>query len=811
MIRNYLKITFRNIRRNKLYALVNLSGLALGIASFLFIGLYIYNEMSYDRFWVNSDRIYRVDGVWISPEGSSRYATAPPPLAGRMEADMPEVKFATRILKWSDFTFRPETDMEQIFRETNVYIADQNYFRVFSERLTQGNPETALNEPLSIVLSESAARRYFGQEVFERESLIGKQILGGKDAGTPWKITGIMKDLPVNTHQDFEMIVSMWGEFKENQNWAWNIMHTYILLNDEMPLAQAENSIYKRLEEVIENYTVPYLGGTSETSGSVVEYLLMPIQDIHLYSDYLREMKANGSITTVYIFGLVAILILIVACVNFTNLTTALSIKRAKEVGVHKVLGSNATGLSFKFLAEAIMYSLLATLVALTTVELFVLYATPKLGITLAVGIFDQSVFIVGILLISLVTGVLAGFYPAWLIARYKPSDVLKGNIYISSTGFQVRNYLVVFQFMASVGLIMATGVISDQMDYLRNSKLGFEKENILVIQNDREIDEERTRLKEILSQHPEILSISFSTGIPALDQFMVRDYSVEGDNGALGLRWFEIDDDFVNTMNLKLIDGRNFQANIPSDSMGIILNEKAVEELALAEPVGKEITINKGADDERTVHVIAVVQDFHFESMHNEVKPLGMEFLRGYSIKDYISVKMAPGKTEKAIDQIKEAWHTLEPQVPITYSFLDSDFDALYNSEKQLESVFNIFSALSMIIAGLGLFGLATYVAQQRKKEIGIRKLLGASVSNLIFVLLKNFSILALIGLVLATVVISVGAETWLSSFAYRTNFGFEQFLSALIATGGILVVSVLHQVYKTAMSNPVDSIKNE
>ncbi|MEO0554067.1 MAG: ABC transporter permease [Bacteroidota bacterium] len=810
MIRNYLKITFRNIRRNKLYALVNISGLALGIASFLFIGLYIYNELRYDRFWVNSDRIYRVDGVWTSPEGGSRYATAPPPLARRIEADVPEVKFATRILKWSDFTFRPETDMERIFRETNVYIADQNYFRVFSDRLIQGNPETALNEPLSIILSESAARRYFGREMFERESLIGKHILGGKDAGTPWKITGIMKDLPVNTHQDFEMIVSMWGEFKENENWAWNIMHTYILLNEEVPLVLAENSLQKRLEEVVQSHALPYLGGASET-GESVEYLSIPIRDIHLHSDFLREMKANGSITTVYIFGLVGVLILVVACVNFTNLTTALSIKRAKEVGIHKVLGSNASGLSFKFLAEAVMFSGLATLVALTTVELFVLYVTPKLGITLAVGIFDKPVFIVWILLISLITGVLAGFYPAWIIPRYKPSDVLKGNIQVSSTGFQVRNYLVVFQFMASVGLIMATGVISDQMDYVRNSKLGFEKENILVIQNDREIDEERIRFKQILSQYPEIQEVSFSTGIPALNQFMVRDYFVEGWNGSLGLRWFEIDDDFVNTMNIKLIAGENFQASIPSDSMGIILNERAVKELGLTEPIGKEITINKGADDERTVRVKAVVQDFHFESMHNEVKPLGMEFLRGYSIKDYISVKIAPGKTKKAIDQIKEAWHTLEPQVPITYSFLDSDFDALYNSEKQLESVFNIFSTLSMIIAGLGLFGLATYVAQQRKKEMGIRKLLGASVSHLVFVLLKNFSILALIGLVLATVVISIGSEKWLSSFAYRTNFGFEQFLNAFIATGGILVVSVLHQVYKAALCNPVDSIKNE
>ncbi|MEM6524881.1 MAG: ABC transporter permease, partial [Bacteroidota bacterium] len=413
MIRNYLKITFRNIRRNKLYASVNILGLALGIASFLFIGLYIYNELNYDRFWVNSNRIYRIDGVWTSPEGGSRYATAPPPLAKRVEADVPEIEFATRILKWSDFTLRPETDMDRIFRETNVYIADQNYFKVFADRLVQGNPETALSEPLSIVLSESAAKRYFGEKMFEQESLIGKNVLGGKDASTPWKVTGIMKDLPLNTHQDFEIIVSMWGEFKDSDNWAWNIMHTYVLFNEDVPLLQAKSKTREALNEVVQNYALPYIGGESE-NGDRVEYLLMSIQDIHLYSDFLREMKANGSATTVYIFGLVAILILIVACVNFTNLTTALSIKRAKEVGVHKVLGSNTLGLSFKFLAEAVMYSLLATLVALTAVELFILYAAPKLGITIVTGVFDQPIFLVWIFVIALMTGVLAGIYPAW-------------------------------------------------------------------------------------------------------------------------------------------------------------------------------------------------------------------------------------------------------------------------------------------------------------------------------------------------------------------------------------------------------------
>ncbi|MEM9856954.1 MAG: ABC transporter permease [Bacteroidota bacterium] len=796
--------------RNKLYASINILGLAIGIASFLFISLYIYNELCYDTFWENSDRIYRVDAAWTWPDGESRYATAPPPLAPRMELDIPEIKLATRILKRGDFTFRPETNHDRIFRETNVYLADENYFLVFSDRLLQGNAKTVLAEPLSIVISESAAKRYFGEKIYDEESLIGRSILGGKDVGTAWKITGIMKDVPLNSHQDFEIVVPMSGWWKHNDNWGWNIMHTYVLIEDNVIIEDATDNIRSKLDDIVRSHTFSGKDRSANT-GEGLKYYLMPLKSIHLHSDFLGEMKPNGNITMVYIFGLVAILILIVACVNFTNLATALSVKRAKEVGVHKVLGSGRTSLTIKFLVEAMLYSAFATLLALVAVELFILFASPSLGINLVTGIFDRPEFIIGTLVIMIGSGLLAGFYPALIISKYQPSESLKGAITIKSKGFSLRNSLVVFQFTASIGLILSSSIISEQLDYIRASKLGFDKENVLVIQNDREIDEERMRFKELLLPHYEILDVSFSTGIPALDRFMVRDYALEDESASMGLRWFEIDHDFISTMNLKLIEGKNFQRGSVYDSMGIVLNEQAVEELGLVDPIGKNIVINRGEDDERTVHVTGVVENFHFESLHKIVKPLGMEFLRDYTFKDYISIKIAPGKTMKAVELIKDAWHTLEPQVPITYSFLESDFDALYQAEVKLQSVFNIFSSLTLIIAGLGLFGLATYTAQQRQKEISIRKVLGASVSTIMALLLKNFFALACTGLILASVMVIFFAERWLSSFAFRTTLGIEQFTLAFIATSGILLVSVLYQTFKAALSNPVDSIKED
>lgn len=813
MLKNYLKIAVRNIIKNKLYSFVNVFGLSVGLAAFIFITLYVYEETHYDTFWDNADRIIRVDGAWISNEGESRYATAPPPLAGQLMAQVPEIKSVTRMLKWSDFTLRPSTDLDRVFRETNVYIADQKYFEVYRGRLMYGNPATALVHPLSIVISESAARRYFGPGI-DLQGLVGGHIFGGKDAGTAWEITGIMKNIPAHSHKDFEMMVSMssfGADFSGNDNWAWNIMHTYALLQEGERYDRVIGAVEEKLDLITRDYVVPYMGGSPAGDSDGVKYYVQPLQDIHLHADYLREMKPNSDVTYVYIFSAVAILILLIACINFTNLATALSAKRTKEVGVRKTLGSRSSHLVAQFLIESLLFSFIATALALGTVELTVVLFGAGFDLRFVDKLFDTPGFLWMQLFLALVTGLVAGIYPALVLTRFKPSDVLKGTLMQGHRAFTLRHVLVVFQFTASIGLIISTGIISDQVKYMENKRLGFNKENVIIIENDREIEEDRSRFKEVLEAHPEVLEVSFSTGIPALDRFMVRDFTVEGRNGGMGLRWFEVDEDFVPALDLEIAGGRNFRWGSPSDSLGILLNQKAVRALGLVDPVGKNITINQGADDERTVMVIGVVNDFHFESLHREVKPLGMEYLGNYTFKDFISLRTAPGKTFEALSIIKNTWATFEPQVPITYHFLDQDFEALHRSEQCLGQLFTVFSALALLVAGLGLFGLAACVTQQRSREISIRKVLGATVSQIVIMLLKNFVWLALLGLLIASPAVFFGMKEWLNSFAFRTSIRIEQFLMAAGITGVILLLSVSYQALKAALENPVNSLKEE
>lgn len=813
MLKNYIKIAVRNSIKNKLYSFINVFGLSVGLAAFIFITLYVYEETHYDTFWDSADRIIRIDGAWTSNEGESRYATAPPPLAGQLMAQVPEIESVTRMLKWSDFTLRPSTDLDRIFRETNVYIADQKYFEVFQGRLKHGNPSTALVHPLSIVISESVARRYFGPGT-DLQGLIGAHILGGKDASTVWKITGIMEDIPSTSHKEFEMMVSMSSfgtEFSGNENWAWNIMHTYALIQEAGQYDLAVGAIEQKLDLIIRDYVLPYMGRPSTGGSDGVKYYVQPLQDIHLHADYLREMKPNSDITYVYIFGAVAVLILLIACVNFTNLATALSAKRTKEVGVRKTLGSRSSYLVVQFLVESLLFSFVATALALGMIELTVLLFGADFDLRFAGKLFDTPGFLWILLSLAVITGLVAGIYPALVLTRFKPTDVLKGELIPGHSAFTLRHILVVFQFTASIGLIISTGIISDQVKFMENKRLGFEKENVIIIENDREIEEHRSRFKEALEAHPEILEVSFTTGIPALDRFMVRDFTVEGSTGSMGIRWFEVDEDFVPTMDMEIVEGRNFRWGSPSDSLGILLNQQAVLALGLEDPVGKNITINQGAEDEHTAVVLGIVKDFHFESLHRQVKPLGMEYLRNYALKDFISLRTAPGKTSEALGIIKNAWTAFEPQVPITYHFLDQDFEALHRSEQRLAQLFAVFSALALLIAGLGLFGLAAYITQQRSREISIRKVLGATVSQIVFMLLKNFAWLAMLGLLIASLAVFFGMEEWLNSFAFRTSIRIEQFVIAAVVTGVILIFSVSYQALKVAMENPVNHLKEE
>ncbi|WP_185154249.1 ABC transporter permease [Fulvivirga sp. M361] len=813
MFRNYIKVIFRNAYRNKLYTLINTAGLTIGLASFIFIALYLYNETNYDDFWESSEQLYRVDASWTYAEEETRYATAPSPLAPTLLVEAPEVRAATRMIKRSDFTLRPETDHSRVFRETNLYIADEHFFRVFSGRLLKGDQEKALKMPGSIVISESAARRYFGDEFYANNEVLGRHILGGKDGGTLWKITGVMKDIPVNSHQNFEMLVSMstsWTSLMDDTNWSWFSMHTYIRASDALPPEQIQLKLAKRLDDIILGHVVPFLG-EPETTSDGVKYHLMPVRDIHLYSHFLREMQPNGDIKYVYVFGLVALLILLVACINFVNLATAQVVRRGREVGVRKVMGSSSEVVILQFILESVMFSMAALVLALGLVELGVIFAEQNFQFHITVGLFERWELITSVVGVALFFGVFAGLYPAIMLTAFRPAQVLKSKVPMSSGKPFFRNALVIFQFCISIGLIMATGIVNDQLNYMKTKNLGFDKENVLVIPNDREIEEERAAFQQALLSYTEITGVSFSSGIPSLDRFMVRDFSLKANKGSQGMRWFEADATFAGTLGLSFLEGRNFQVQATSDSFGILLNQRAVHELGLEEPVGSEVVINQGSDDERTVQVLGVVRDFNFESLHKRVKPLAIEFLRDYTFKDYISIRIAAGSTEEAVKIIKGVWSDFEPQVPLTYSFLDQDFDALFKSEEQLAQLFRVFSILAAIIAGMGLFGLAAYMIQHRNKEIGVRKVLGASTTSVLIMLLKNFMQLSFIGLVIASCLVFFGVREWLNTFAYRTDIHLERFITGGIVAGVITVGAVIYQVVKTALESPLSALKED
>lgn len=813
---NFLKVAIRNIVRNKTYSLINILGLSIGLASCIVISLYVYNESIYDQFWTDSNQIYRVNTTWGSEGGEIKYATSPPTLANVLINEVPEVEAVARLFKWGDFTLRPDTDSSNVFRETNVNLADQNFFSVFRNRLLAGNPESVLIEPGSIVLSESAAIRYFGQEFYNQNEIVGRNILGGKDGGTIWHITAIMKDIPVNSHQQFEILISSWDEFNDSEIWTWNIMHTYVLLSKNSNDKSSLENISLKLDDIVQKHAMPYMGIDYEQykrEGNTMVYSLQPITDIHLRSNFLREMHPNGDIQYVYILSLIAFFILLIACVNFTNLSTALGAQRAKEVGIRKSLGSFKTQLIGQFLVESLLFSFIAIMIALGLVELFNLFLIDVFQLYFTVGLFDKWYFVVGLIVIAAVVGLLAGIYPSFYLTAFKPVDVLKGKLSNNIKSGGLRNTLVIFQFTVSIGLIISTWIVNDQINYIRNKNLGYDRENVLIIQNDREIDERREEFKNILKSHSEILDASFSTGIPAmaLQSFKVMDIKIEGEERYETFRWFGIDHTFLPTLNMELVDGRNLSNDIVSDSFGIIFNQKAVSSLGLVDPVGKDIIIDQGEDIGRRLKIIGVVKDFNYESFYREIKPLGMEFRRDYRYKDYISIRFAPGKVRQAVDIVKSEWSKFEPDVPLSYNFLDQSYEDLFAAELRLEKLFKLFTSLAIFIAILGLMGLAAYITEHRKKEIGIRKVLGASVMRIILMLSGNFTRMALVGFLIAIPLAYYLMNQWLADFVYKININVMIFIWAGLSAIGIVLIAVSYQAIKAALNNPVNALKEE
>jgi len=806
MIKNYLKITLRNLANQKLYTFLNVLGLSIGIASCLLILLYVHHELSYDTFHERAERIYRVglNGKIADQEVFTTNTT--PPLAFTAVEEFPEVENATRIYAyWDNQVIRYG---ELVISEEEVYLADSTFFDVFSFPLLAGDPATALVEPNSIVIPEDVARKYFGDE-----PALGKTLLLGNDK-TPHTITGVLEKLPDNSHFHFSMLRAMSTmEFSRSEEWFGNSFQTYLLLHEG---ASAE-SLEAKLPGLVEKYVGPEIQQALGLSlaeftrqGNKYGYFLQPLLDIHLYSDLDDELAPNSDITYIYIFAAIGFFIILLACINFMNLATARSANRAKEVGVRKALGSMRVHLVRQFLSESVLLSIIAALLAVISAWLLLSPFNNLAGKDISPVLFTKSWFLASLLGLVLLVGFLAGSYPAFYLSSFRPVEVLKGKLKAGMKSGGIRNALVVFQFFISITLIICTLLVYQQLEYTRTKDLGFEKENMIIIDGVWRLDEgKQEALRQDLISQSSIVDASISNNVPpGVNNTTI--FRKKANDQDIIISTYNVDYDHLPTMQIELLEGRNFSPDFPTDTSAVLLNEAAVREFGFDNPLSEEIRYFGGGEygSYLDLKVVGVFKDFNFETLRNNIRPLALMLTTRGS---RISVRTAPGDVSTTLATAEDLWKQHAPDQPFQYSFLDEDFDALFRAEQRLGQVFSVFTGLAIFVACLGLLGLATFMAEQRTKEIGIRKVLGASVASVVMLMSKDFTKLVLISFVLAIPLAYFIMQSWLKGFAFRISIGPDIFVLAGVSALLIAWLTVSWQSIKAASANPVKSLRSE
>lgn len=810
MLKNYFTIAYRNLRKHSFYTLINIVGLAVGISACLIITLFILHELSFDKHFPSAERIYRLDSQANFNGNHVSLAAAPAPAASILLRDFPEVEATAQFRQWGWRRVKRTTDN---IKEQYTVFGSNGIFKTFSLTLLSGNSANALTEPNTLVISRTKAEQYF-----PGEDPLGKTlIIDNKDN---YIVTGVFEDFPTTTHFKFDFIFSMEGLSESKSNdWLSSNFNTYVLLREGARV----KDLNAKLPRLVETYIDPQLKdvlGTKETSlakENKVEYMLNPILDIHLQSDRVSELSANSDIMYVYLFGAVAFFILMIACINFMNLSTARSANRAKEVGVRKVLGSLRSHLIRQFLMESILLSLCSFGVALTVVYL-VLPAFNVLS-ELKLVVPMNPLFVLTLLLAALVIGLLAGLYPSLFLSAFKPISVLKGKVALGMKSGTVRSSLVVIQFMISIFLVIGTITVKKQMDYIQSKKLGFEKDQAIILHNTELLENQTEAFKNELLKVSGITNVS-SAGYLPVTGWASRDNSFwpygsqpTQDNLTLMRKW-AVDMDYVSTLGMEIVEGRNFSKEFPSDSTAIIINEAAVRRYGFQHPIGERIstsTFNGSSvdfDNAETFTIIGVMRDFHFESLRQNITPLGIYLGKSPWA---MSIRFASANTAGVIESIRNNWNTFQPGQPFEYTFLDEAFNKMYAAEKRLENLFAIFAALAIVIACLGLFALTAFTAEQRTREIGIRKVLGASVSSIVLLLSKEFGKLILISFVLAAPLSWYAVNHWLENYTYKTEIGIAVYLSAGVAAFLVAWFTMGFQSVRAARSNPVTSLRSE
>jgi putative ABC transport system permease protein len=792
MLKNYFKIAWRNLWKNKIFSFINILGLSIGITVCMMIFLFIMNEFSFDKFHKNEKNIYRVmrgfekNGSvdWV-PYLSAPYATA-------LLNDYPgQIKKAVRVMPTNGLVSFDNT----AFNEKKLYIADEDFFTLFSFPLLKGNPETVLKDPASVVLTETTARKYFGNK-----DPMGKVI--ELDKHLQLKVTGIAKDVPSNSHLDFDLVMplSNYANASWFQIWINNNNFTYVLLDKNTSAAQ--------LEKTFPQFMDKYMGKDMARLGAHFGLSLTPLSKIYFEPASSFDNVKHGDKKVVYIFLSVAILILLIACINFMNLSTVRAVERSKEVGLRKVLGALRNNLVGQFIGESVLLTLISCLLAVGLLQLVMPFYNHLLGYSLTVSWNTLPVYLF-LISVILVVGVLAGSYPAFFLSAFSPIQALKGKLKLGKGGSLFRQALVVFQFSISVILIIGTIVILKQMNFVKNKNLGYSKEQTVVVPIDNDdIYNHATIFKSELQSKNDIASVSLMSGEPG-GFFDMHGFEVEGQNETWKSRTEFADFQFVKTLGLKIIAGRDFSAQFPTDSTdAVLINHTAASNLGWTpdEAIGKWI-MNKIRDSTKR-KIIGVIEDFNFLSLKENMDPL---VISPGSDRRVVLIKLKAGNISNGVATIKNVYSNVAPVYPFDYTFLDQNFDKLYKTDLRQQTILTVFSVLAIFIACLGLFGLASYTATKRTKEIGVRKVLGSSTKNIVMLLSKDLLKPILIAIIIAIPVGYFVMNHWLQNFAYRTSLHWWIFIMAAFITIAIALLTVSLKAVKAAIANPVKSLRSE
>lgn len=801
MLRNYFKIALRNLWKHKGFSAITIFGLAIGLATCLLITLFVTDELNYDKFNEKADRIYRLDAdIFLNGTGFHE-RSSPAPFGPALKRDYPQIEEYVRFDNQGQVLVKKG---EETIVENNACFADPGIFKIFTLPFIVGDPATALSQPNTIVISERMAQKYFNTT-----DVLGKTLK--LENTTFYTITGVIKNTPKQSHLHFDMVRSM-GNRADNMmtRWLSNSYTTYILVKPGLTHAKVQSIINDATLRYMDEEVTQFIGGgikQLEQRGSWLRYNTVPVTDIHLRSPLHDEAEAGGSITYVYIFIITGVLILLIACVNFMNLSTARSAGRAREVGVRKVLGSQRKSLIMQFISESVITAFFALLLAIIIAAALLPYLNQLSDKSIQLHWSNLAFILPGLAVTCIIVGLLAGSYPAFILSSFEPVKVLKGKYAKGMKGGWLRNGLVVFQFAATILMLVGTLVIYKQLSYIRNSNTGYNREQVLVLQNIGALWIHAKAFQQEVKQIPGVENATMTASLPTTDLRNTNAYSPtpdtkDGKMMAL-VEWF-VDADYIPTMGIQMADGRNFSPHFASDTTAVILNETA------AKALGYTDLKNRFLYNDGQLPVIGIVKDFNVGTMRHKIPPM---ILRLGEYRVFMAIRIKSHDLTGVVAQIKDKYlgQTDMSGQPFTYTFMDDDFDRQYRAEERTGQVFSIFAVLAIIIAAMGLFGLITYAAEQRAKEIGIRKVMGASVGGIVALLSKDFLKLVMIAILIATPLSWYLMNRWLQDFTYRTNIGWVVFLIAAIVAITITLATISIRVIKAAVANPVHSLKAE